>query len=188
MVRHELGPFDQGLGLRRPGGGREEAARERPRSRWYDIRSDTRMGELLRELEGGGSNEYLRTLGRQTARRLLEGGLSSQLEYLHRTEVSRAPEGPARVAAFGRDLRLLTSMSASILNFSRWTSKPDPRPRGALPDRDHRGARLPRGARLALGRIRQRDGGPARWPGPVGLGARLSGPHRVPHDPRGLTL
>jgi hypothetical protein len=96
-------------------------------SSWYDIHAYTRMNELLREVEGEGSNEYLRNLGRQTARRLLEAGLYSQLEYLHRTEVSNAINGPARVSAFGRDLRLLTTISASILNFSRWTSRPDSR-------------------------------------------------------------
>jgi hypothetical protein len=88
------------------------------------------MNELLREVEGGGSNEYLRQLGRQTARRLLDGGLYSQLEYLNRVEVSRTAEGPARFAAFGRDLRLLTTLSGSILNFSRWTSMPDPEGEG----------------------------------------------------------
>ena len=95
-------------------------------TRWYDIRHYARMNELLRDVEGGGSHQYLRTLGRQTANRLLEAGLYSQLEYLNRTEVSKVGEGPARFAAFGRDLRLLTTISASILNFSRWASRPDP--------------------------------------------------------------
>jgi hypothetical protein len=99
-------------------------------SSWYDIRSYARMGELLRDVAGEGSNEYLRQQGRQTARRLLEAGLYGQLEYLHRTEVSRATDAKARFEAFGRDLRLLTSLSASILNFSRWVAEPDPeRPR-----------------------------------------------------------
>ena len=95
-------------------------------SSWYDIRAYTRMSELLREVEGEGSNEYLRDRGRETARRLLDAGLYSQLEYLHRTEVSNAITGPERVSAFGRDLRLLSTLSASILNFSRWTARPDP--------------------------------------------------------------
>lgn len=99
-------------------------------TRWYDIRIYTRMNELLREVEGEGSNEYLRGLGRQTARRLLEGGLYSQLEYLNRVEVRNTAEGRSRYAALGRDLRLLTTISASILNFSRWTSLPDPEQEG----------------------------------------------------------
>jgi hypothetical protein len=94
-------------------------------SQWYDLKIYTRMSELLRDVEGGGSNEYLRTLGRQTANRLLEAGLYAQLEYLNRAEVSKAIDGPARYAAFGRDLRLLATLSGSILNFSRWTPRPD---------------------------------------------------------------
>ncbi|HBZ70025.1 MAG TPA: hypothetical protein DEP35_09935 [Deltaproteobacteria bacterium] len=92
---------------------------------WYPIHSYTRMGELLRDVEGGGSHEYLRQCGRQTARRLLEAGFYSQLQYLHRAEVGRASGDRARFEAFGRDLRLLTTISASILSFSRWTVKPD---------------------------------------------------------------
>ncbi len=95
-------------------------------SEWYDIAIYTRMNELLRDVEGGGSNEYLRQRGRLTAKRLLESGLYQQLEYLHRTELSKAKQPRARFEAFGRDLRLLTTLSASILNFSRWTSRPDP--------------------------------------------------------------
>jgi hypothetical protein len=94
-------------------------------SSWYDIRSYTRMSGFLREIAGGGSNEYLRQLGRQTARRLIAGGIYAQMEYLSRVEVLRQQDGPARVAAFGRDLRILNTMSATILNFSRWTHHPD---------------------------------------------------------------
>jgi hypothetical protein len=93
---------------------------------WYPISAYARMGELLRDVEGGGNNEYLRQLGRQTARRLLDAGFYSQLEYLHRAEIGRANGDRARFEAFGRDLRLLTTISASILSFSRWAMKPDP--------------------------------------------------------------
>jgi len=95
-------------------------------SRWYDIRSYTRMSELLREVEGEGSNEYLRARGRRTAQRLLEAGLYAQLEYLQRTESAKTDDEEARLGAFGRDLRLLTTLSASILNFSKWVSRSDP--------------------------------------------------------------
>jgi hypothetical protein len=93
---------------------------------WYDIRSYQRMCELLRDVAGNGSNEYLRERGRETARRLLQGGLYAQLEYLNRTEVAHAVGAQARFEAFGRDLRKLTTMSASILNFSVWTPNLDP--------------------------------------------------------------
>jgi len=95
-------------------------------SDWYDIRTYTRLNELLRDVEGEGSNEYLRESGKRTARRLLEGGLYAQLRYLHRTEVERERDPGARFEAFGRDLRLLTTLSGSILSFSRWESKRDP--------------------------------------------------------------
>jgi hypothetical protein len=95
-------------------------------SSWYDIQSYQRMGSMLRDVVGGGSNEYLRAQGRETARRLLEAGLYSQLEYLHNTQVRNADSAEARFAAFGRDLRRLTTLSASILNFSCWTARPDP--------------------------------------------------------------
>jgi len=95
-------------------------------SEWFDITIYTRMSEMLRDVEGGGRNEYLRERGRQSAQRLLEAGLYQQLEYLHRTALAKATDEQARFEAFGRDLRLLTTLGASILNFSRWKSKPDP--------------------------------------------------------------
>ena len=97
---------------------------------WYDIRSYTRMNQLLCDVEGSGNHAYLRERGRQTARRLLDAGFYQQLEYLQRSEVARTTGGQARFEAFGRDLRKLTTLSASILNFSRWTSKPDPQREG----------------------------------------------------------
>jgi hypothetical protein len=93
---------------------------------WYDIRCYDRMNALLLELAGGGSHDYFREQGRITARLLLQGGLYAQLEYLQRTQVSKQTEQRGRFEAFGRDLRLLTSLSASILNFSRWSACPDP--------------------------------------------------------------
>jgi hypothetical protein len=93
---------------------------------WYDIGVYARMNALLRDVEGGGSNEYLRECGRRTARGLLEAGLYPQLEYLHRTKLAGESERKARFEAFGHDLQILTSISSGILNFSRWTAKPDP--------------------------------------------------------------
>ncbi len=95
-------------------------------SSWYDIRSYVRLSELLLEVEGHGNHEYLRERGRQTAQRLLEQGLYAQLEYLQRTEASKVEAESTRFAAFGRDLRLLTTLSASILNFSKWGARIDP--------------------------------------------------------------
>jgi hypothetical protein len=95
-------------------------------SGWYDIRAYDRMNAVLLDLKGGGDPQYFREQGRQTARRLLDAGLYGQLEYLQRAEVARQRDPRARFEAFGRDLRLLTSLSGSILNFSRWTAQRDP--------------------------------------------------------------
>ena len=95
-------------------------------SHWYDIRAYARFSELLRDVEGEGDNEFLRQKGRDTAKRLLEAGLYAQLEYLQRAGVSKVTDPAARFEAFGRDLRLLCTLSGSILNFSRWTPTPDP--------------------------------------------------------------
>lgn len=95
-------------------------------SGWYDIRAFTRMSELLVETVGGGSNRYLRELGRQSARRLLEAGLYSQLDYLRRSEIGGKSDERARFETFGKELRLLTTMARSIYNFSDWAVKVDP--------------------------------------------------------------
>lgn len=92
---------------------------------WYDVRIFDRMSELLRDVAGGGSNDYLRELGRESARRLLAAGLYSQFEYLQRITATALTERWARHEAFGRDLRRLTTMSGSIYNFGVWTIEPD---------------------------------------------------------------
>jgi hypothetical protein len=99
-------------------------------SEWYDIRVAARMSELMRDVEGGGNNDYLRRLGKQSAKRLLEMGLYQQMEYLQNTQVQKAIDAKARSEAFGRDLRLLSTLSASIYNFAKWESIPDPEREG----------------------------------------------------------
>jgi hypothetical protein len=93
---------------------------------WYDIDAYARMVTLLRDVEGSGSNEYLRQGGRRNARILLETGLYPQLQYLHRTKLAKASDQRARFIAYGDDLRILTSITAGILNFSCWKPMPDP--------------------------------------------------------------
>jgi hypothetical protein len=96
--------------------------REVQAARWYDITTYERMSRLLLDVVGQGDTEYLRERGRQTAKRLLEAGVYAQLEYLHRTEAGRAGDPQQRLDALGRDLRLLNTLSASILNFSKWNA------------------------------------------------------------------
>jgi hypothetical protein len=84
------------------------------------------MSRLLLDVEGHGDTEYLRERGRQTAKRLLTAGVYAQLEYLQRTEASRVTDPQQRFEALGRDLRLLNTLSASILNFSKWNAAKEP--------------------------------------------------------------
>jgi len=99
-------------------------------SEWYDIRVFSRMNELLRDVEGEGKNEYLRRIGKQSARRLLEAGLYQQMEYLQNTQLRKASTPKARFEAFGRDLRLLTTLGSSLYNFIKWEAAPDPAQEG----------------------------------------------------------
>jgi hypothetical protein len=93
---------------------------------WYDIRSYARMGGLLRDVEGRGSNDYLKQRGAKNAKRLLEAGLYGQLEYTKSTSFARESDKQARSEAFRRDLRRLITLQASILNFARMEVKSDP--------------------------------------------------------------
>jgi hypothetical protein len=95
-------------------------------SEWYDIRAYERMNLLLRDVTGGGKNEYLRRLGKESARRLLESGLYQQMEYLNKMKLHEQTDQKLRFEAYGRDLRLLTTLSRSLLNFSKQAVKMDP--------------------------------------------------------------
>jgi len=95
-------------------------------TQWYDIRIYARFVELLRDVEGGGSDDYLRRRGARSAERLIHAGVYQQLEYLNRLQVAKTQDPKERFLAFGRDLRLLTTLSASVYNFMRWESNPDP--------------------------------------------------------------
>jgi hypothetical protein len=93
---------------------------------WYDVQTYGRLLELLREIEGGGSLEYLRERGSRSASALIQAGIYPQMEYLSRTQAAQQGDAEARFQAFGRDLRLLTSLHSSILNFSKQTPVVDP--------------------------------------------------------------
>ena len=95
-------------------------------SGWYPIGTYARMNELLRDVDGGGRDDYLRGLGRKSARQFLESGHYQQVGYALRTALGEARTPEERFHAFGYDLRLFVTMSASILNFSLWTPRVDP--------------------------------------------------------------
>ena len=87
-------------------------------ARWYDIRIYARMQEFLRDFEGNGSNQYLVDSGMRSAESLIRAGTYQQMDYLRRTQHSSKSSEEERFAAFGRDLRLLITVSYSILNFA----------------------------------------------------------------------
>jgi hypothetical protein len=93
---------------------------------WYDIRLYARLLALLRDVEGGGRDDYLRGRGEKNCERALAAGLYSQLEYLSRTQADHETEPARRMRALGRDLKLLSTISASIFNFTRWNPVVDP--------------------------------------------------------------
>jgi hypothetical protein len=93
---------------------------------WYDIRIYAQLMELLRDVAGGGENEYLIRHGEYAAERLLQKGLYQQMEYLKRLQLGKATDAKGRYEAFGRDLRLLVTITPSILNFGNQQVKSDP--------------------------------------------------------------
>jgi hypothetical protein len=95
-------------------------------SAWYDIRIFDRLNYLLRDVAGGGDDDYMRELGRESARRLGKAGVYGQLEYLNRTQMAGHEDPRARFEAFGRDLRLLQTIAGSIYNFAKWSLEIDP--------------------------------------------------------------
>jgi len=92
---------------------------------WYDIGLYRRLLEFLRDHPGGGSNDYLIDAGRRSAENLIRAGIHQQLEYLRRTQHNERVGAKERSEAFGRDLRLLNSISGSILNFTESVVVPD---------------------------------------------------------------
>jgi hypothetical protein len=93
---------------------------------WYDIRSYARILELLRDVAGDGSPDFLMERGAASAERLLYSGIYPQFDYLKRTQMQAASDAYERYLAFGRDLRLLITLNDSVLNFSHASVEEDP--------------------------------------------------------------
>lgn len=92
---------------------------------WYDIQTYHRMVGLLCAVEGG-HDAYWEERGRRAARRLSESGIYQQFDYLGRTKASAQTDPQARFQAFGKDIRLLLSLQAAMLNFGEWKTVVDP--------------------------------------------------------------
>lgn len=120
-----------------PSGDREAAARLTEQDRatveqdvsqasWYPVGFYARLMELLRDVHGDGRNEYVIDRGRVRGRKLMEAGVYQQMEYVGRLQAAKAITPEERFAAYGRDLRLLVTLSRSILNFTTWSVRADP--------------------------------------------------------------
>ncbi len=95
-------------------------------SGWYDIRCYARIMELMRDVVGDGNNEFLVERGAASAERLIQMGIYQQLEYLKRMRLGELEDPRERFLAFGRDLRLLVSITSTLLNFGHPQVKPHP--------------------------------------------------------------
>jgi hypothetical protein len=93
---------------------------------WYDIHAYHRMVELLCKVESGGRESYWFERGLRAARRLVDAGIYHQMDYLGRTMVRGEIDPTARFNAFAKDMRLLLTIHASMLNFGDWRCVVDP--------------------------------------------------------------
>jgi hypothetical protein len=93
---------------------------------WYPVKVYGAMLEVLRDVAGGGSDDYLYRRGAESAEALIEKGIYQQLDYLSRTEVGSTEDPAERFRAFGRDLNLLVSLHGVMMNFGHQTARVDP--------------------------------------------------------------
>jgi hypothetical protein len=88
---------------------------------WYPVLYYSLLGELVCATTKLLRNDYLRELGVKDFVRLRRARTYQQLEYLTKLE------GQRDLGTQLHDARLITSLMATILNFSRWGPAPDPR-------------------------------------------------------------
>ena len=86
---------------------------------WYPIESYQRLTDVLWELEGRRSPDYLRRRGAATAERLIQAGLYAQLSALE-----RSAQG---VAEYLKLTRRVATLMGAIYDFARITVGVDPR-------------------------------------------------------------
>lgn len=105
-------------------------------SAWYPMASYTRLLELLYAVEADGQDRqrYFEGRGEKNAQRLFEAGLYQQLSFVDRwaEDATEGRSGSDAVAAFGRNLRLVLTLSSSIYQGGVWSVEPDPDNDGRL--------------------------------------------------------
>lgn len=96
---------------------------------WYPIPSYARFLDLLCRCEGAGDPAWYEERGAVSARRLMDGGLYSQLDLLGEFDSDRLLQDSAclerALAAYKSKLSLVVSMAGSIYNVGRWRITPD---------------------------------------------------------------
>jgi hypothetical protein len=88
---------------------------------WYPVDYYSHLGEVLCTTSKVGRKEYLRELGFKDFARLRRARTYRQLDYLGQLGAERD------VGTKLQDSRLITTLMASIFNFSRWAPAPDPK-------------------------------------------------------------
>jgi hypothetical protein len=94
--------------------------------KWYPIDCYRRLTEVLLDIEGFGSKDFLHRRGQAVAERLIKSGIYQQMDQLK----SRANEA-ASIEEYTRRAKLTASIYGAVFNFTSWKVMPDP----AYPER-----------------------------------------------------
>jgi hypothetical protein len=89
---------------------------------WYPNACHRRMTELLRDVEGGGTDEYVVRRGARTAERFLEAGLYHQIQ---RALASAGDEGGQDLEGVRRAVRLFMTLAGTVYSFGSWSLESD---------------------------------------------------------------
>ncbi len=94
---------------------------------WYEGDIYPQLAQILIKVDGLGPGDmkYLRQRGEGAGRRLMESGLYQQLDFMQR-RVSEAAAGPVDRKLFEQGLRMITSMTAALMNGGIWEIEQDP--------------------------------------------------------------
>ncbi len=96
-------------------------------SKWYPMESYARLTDFLCEVEGADRRTYFRKRGANNAKRLVDNGMYSQLEFLKRWDRgSGRGDVAARLDAYIRSLQRVVTLAKLIYNTNDWVVEKDP--------------------------------------------------------------